>query len=76
MNIKRMDFLSPPIILFFFENRAHTSKIGGFLVLVMITLSLVYNLLHNNIHLIKWKLRCILFVIYIINTPKGYFSFF
>ena len=42
MNIKSMDFLSPPRTLFFYENRAHTSKIGGLLVLTMITLSLVY----------------------------------
>jgi len=44
MNIKNMDFLSPPITLFFYENRAHTSKIGGFLVITMIALSLVYIL--------------------------------
>ena len=37
-----MDFLSPPITLFFYENRSHTSKIGGFLVLTMISLSLIY----------------------------------
>ena len=42
MNIKSMDFLSPPITLFFYENRAHTSNIGGFLVLTMIALSFAY----------------------------------
>ena len=37
-----MDFLSPQITLFFFEQRSHTSKIGGFLVLSMLSLSFLY----------------------------------
>ena len=42
MNLKTMDFLSPQITLFFFEHRAHTSKIGGFLVISMLSLSFLY----------------------------------
>ena len=37
-----MDFLSPQITLFFYEKRSHTSKIGGFLVLIMLSLSIIY----------------------------------
>lgn len=42
MNLHKLDFLSPQITLFFYEKRAHTSKIGGLFVLIMISLSLAY----------------------------------
>ena len=42
MSLHNFDFLSPRITLFFYEKRSHTSKIGGFLVLIMISLSLAY----------------------------------
>ena len=38
----RLDFLSPPITLFHLERRTHTSKIGGFLVIVFVTICVVY----------------------------------
>ena len=40
--LNNIDFLSPSITLFYFEKRSHTSKIGGFLVLLMVSLSFVY----------------------------------
>jgi hypothetical protein len=40
--LNNIDFLSPPITLYYFEKRSHTSKIGGFLVLLMVSLSFVY----------------------------------
>ena len=42
MNLHNFDFLSPQITLFFYEKRSHTSKIGGLLVLTMISLSIAY----------------------------------
>ena len=42
MVLNKIDFLSPQITLFFYEKRAHTSKMGGFLVLTMLSLSLAY----------------------------------
>jgi hypothetical protein len=39
---KKIDFLSPPITLFHLERRTHTSKIGGCLVLLMISIILTY----------------------------------
>ena len=51
-----IDFISPPITLYHLERRTHTSKIGGSLVLIMLTIILlyisflVYNLIwHKNI---------------------------
>ena len=40
--LNKMDFLSPSTTLFYFEKRSHTSKIGGFLVLLMVSLDLAY----------------------------------
>ena len=37
-----IDFLSPPITLFHLERRTHTSKIGGFLVIILVTICVVY----------------------------------
>ena len=37
-----IDFLSPPITLFHLEKRTHTSKIGGFLVIVLVTICVGY----------------------------------
>ena len=39
---KKINFLSPPITLFHLERRTHTSKIGGCLVLLMISIILTY----------------------------------
>ena len=40
--LNNFDFLSPSITLYYFEKRSHTSKIGGSLVLLMVSLSFVY----------------------------------
>jgi len=40
--LNNIDFLSPSITLYYFEKRSHTSKIGGFLVLLMVSLCFVY----------------------------------
>ena len=40
--INKIDFLSPPITLFHLERRTHTSKFGGCLVLLMVSLILMY----------------------------------
>ena len=42
--LNNIDFLSPSITLYYFEKRSHTSKIGGFLVLLMVTLVFLYTL--------------------------------
>lgn len=40
--INKLDFLSPPITLFYLERRTHTSKIGGSLILLLISLCSAY----------------------------------
>jgi hypothetical protein len=40
--LDKIDFLSPSITLFYFERRSHTSKIGGSLGLIMVSLCLLY----------------------------------
>ena len=40
--INYIDFLSPPITLYHLERRTHTSKIGGFLVIIMVSLIFSY----------------------------------
>ena len=40
--LNNIDFLSPSITLYYFEKRSHTSKIGGFLVLLRVSLCFVY----------------------------------
>ena len=40
--INYIDFLSPPITLYHLERRTHTSKIGGFLVIIMLSLIISY----------------------------------
>ena len=48
--INEIDFLSPPITLFHLERRTHTSKVGGFLVILMFILcSLFIYLLVSEI---------------------------
>ena len=42
MLINKLDFLSPPITLFYLERRTHTSKIGGSLILLLISLCSSY----------------------------------
>ena len=42
MMINKLDFLSPPITLFYLERRTHTSKIGGSLILLLISLCSAY----------------------------------
>jgi len=42
MMINKLDFLSPPITLFYLEKRTHTSKIGGSLILLLISLCSAY----------------------------------
>ena len=42
ININKFDFLSPPITLFHLERRTHTSKVGGFLVILMILIIVIY----------------------------------
>jgi hypothetical protein len=46
-----IDFLSPPITLFHLERRTHTSKIGGFLVIILVTICFGYisYLLYNSL---------------------------
>ena len=34
----KIDFLSPPITLFHLEKRTHTSTLGGFFVILMLTI--------------------------------------
>ena len=48
-SINKIDFLSPPITLFHLEKRTHTSKISGFLVILMMTIISLYicYLLYN-----------------------------
>ena len=43
--INKIDFLSPPITLFHLERRTHTSRVGGFLVILMLMISLFFILL-------------------------------
>ena len=57
-----IDFLSPPITLYHLENRTHTSKMGGFFVIVILSLIisyisfLLYQLInHKNIISIFYK---------------------
>ena len=47
--MKHFDFLSPPITLFIFEKRTHTSKFGAILVFLLIIICLFYSifLLYN-----------------------------
>ena len=40
--LKNIDFLSPPITLFHLERRTHTSNVGGFLVILMLSISTLY----------------------------------
>ena len=40
--INYIDFLSPPITLYHLERRTHTSKVGGFLVIIMASLIFTY----------------------------------
>ena len=40
--MRKIDYLSPSITLFFFGRRTHTSKIGGILIICMLTVSLAY----------------------------------
>ena len=40
--INYIDFLSPPITLYHLERRTHTSKVGGFLVIIMLSLIISY----------------------------------
>lgn len=42
MMINKLDFLSPPITLFYLERRTHTSKIGGSLILLLVSLCSAY----------------------------------
>ena len=44
MMINKLDFLSPPITLFYLERRTHTSKIGGSLILLLISVCLAYTI--------------------------------
>ena len=57
-----IDFLSPPITLFHLERRTHTSKIGGCLVIIFITICiayisylLYYLIAHNRVTSIFFK---------------------
>ena len=57
-----LDFLSPPITLFYLEKRTHTSKIGGCLVIILVSICVSYicNLLyyvisHNRVTSIFFK---------------------
>ena len=47
--MKNIDFLSPPITLFHFKQRTHTSKIGGILIISMLLSCLIYvsTILYN-----------------------------
>ena len=56
------DFLSPPITLFHLEKRTHTSKIGGFLLIIFLSICigyisylLVYIFAHNRVTSIFFK---------------------
>ena len=40
--INKIDFLSPPITLFHLERRTHTSRVGGFFVLIMVGICSIY----------------------------------
>ena len=40
--LNKIDFLSPSITLYYFEKRSHTSKVGGSLVLIMVSLCLAF----------------------------------
>ena len=40
--MNNIDFLSPPITLFHLERRTHTSSVGGFLVIIMISIITLY----------------------------------
>ena len=40
--LNKLDLLSPPITLFYLEKRTHTSKIGGFLILLLSSLCSIY----------------------------------
>ena len=57
-----IDFLSPPITLFHLERRTHTSKIGGCLVIVLVTLCIsyisylvYYSIVHNRVSSVFYK---------------------
>ena len=42
--INKIDFISPSITLFHLEKRTHTSKVGGFFVIIMFSLCISYIL--------------------------------
>ena len=42
--INKIDFLSPPITLFHFEKRTHTSKLGAYLVIILMTICFSYTI--------------------------------
>ena len=57
-----LDFLSPPITLFHLERRTHTSKIGGFLLIIFLSICfgyilylLIYIFSHNRVTSIFFK---------------------
>ena len=60
--MKQIDYLSPPITLFFFGRRTHTSEIGGLLVICMLIICFSYILYlltnhfsHNNVTSMFYK---------------------
>ena len=40
---QKLDFLSPPISLYFNNKRTHISKISGFLVIIMVSIIATYS---------------------------------
>lgn len=62
MFLEKIDYLSPPISLYFNSKRTHTSKIGGFIVFVMILGCFSYSFLllheiitHSNVISLIYK---------------------
>ena len=71
--MKEIDFLSPPITLFYFERRTHTSKIGGLLVIFLIALITTY-IFHIFIsELSHTKVTSVFYKKYV--NEAGYYSF-
>ena len=67
-----IDFLSPSITLFYFEKRSHTSRVGGSLVVLMVSLSLSYAIYIFYITLCSKKVTTIFYKKF--QWEAGYYS--
>ena len=71
--MKNIDLLSPPITLFYFERRTHTSKIGGLLVIFFILLIFIYIFFSLYYELSHEKVTSVFYQKYM--NDAGHYSF-